>query len=263
MKRSISPSDHRVHTTFSQVQTATGRLSSSDPNLQNIPIRTDVGARIREVFISQPDWVLLDADYSQIELRLLAHLSEDEEMLAAFNSNQDIHLNTACSIFGLPPELITPDQRAAAKTVNFSIVYGISDYGLSRDLRIPVKRAHEYISGYNEKYPAVRQYLDSLIDFAKKNGYVETLFGRRRYVTELKSSNRNIRMFGERAAMNAPVQGTAADMIKLAMVRVYDEFANNGMKSRLILQVHDELIVESPLEEVEQASLIIDNVWRT
>ncbi|MDD2374453.1 MAG: DNA polymerase I [Eubacteriales bacterium] len=257
LKRSISPSDHRVHTTFSQVQTATGRLSSSDPNLQNIPIRTDVGARIREVFISQPDWVLLDADYSQIELRLLAHLSEDEEMLAAFNSNQDIHLNTACSIFGLPPELITPDQRAAAKTVNFSIVYGISDYGLSRDLRIPVKRAHEYISGYNEKYPAVRQYLDSLIDFAKKNGYVETLFGRRRYVTELKSSNRNIRMFGERAAMNAPVQGTAADMIKLAMVRVYDEFANNGMKSRLILQVHDELIVESPLEEVEQASLII------
>ena len=259
LTRAVNNKDGRVRTTFSQVQTATGRLSSSEPNLQNIPIRTEAGAKIRRVFISSPGYVLLDADYSQIELRLLAHLSQDEAMLEAFNSNQDIHMNTACSIFGLPPELISSDQRSAAKTVNFSIVYGISDYGLARDLRIPLKKAHEYISGYNARYPGVRAYLDSLVEDARAKGYVETMLGRRRYISELKSTNRNVRMFGERAAMNAPIQGTAADMIKLAMVRADNEFRQRGLSSRLILQVHDELIVEAPIGEADQASAILQN----
>lgn len=259
LTRAVNNKDGRVRTTFSQVQTATGRLSSSEPNLQNIPIRTEAGAKIRRVFISSPGHVLLDADYSQIELRLLAHLSQDEAMLEAFNSNQDIHMNTACSIFGLPPELISSDQRSAAKTVNFSIVYGISDYGLARDLRIPLKKAHEYISGYNARYPGVRAYLDSLVEDARAKGYVETMLGRRRYISELKSTNRNVRMFGERAAMNAPIQGTAADMIKLAMVRADNEFRQRGLSSRLILQVHDELIVEAPIGEADQASAILQN----
>lgn len=257
LKRAADVKDGRVRTTFSQVQTATGRLSSSEPNLQNIPVRTEAGTRIRKVFISSPDHVLLDADYSQIELRLLAHLSQDVAMMEAFINNQDIHLNTACSIFGLPPEMISPDQRSAAKTVNFSIVYGISDFGLARDLRISLKKAHEYISGYNSRYPGVRAYLDSLVEAARNRGYVETMLGRRRYVTELKSSNRNIRMFGERAAMNAPIQGTAADMIKLAMVRVDHAFRQQGLSARLILQVHDELIVEAPKSEADQASKIL------
>ncbi len=259
LMRAVDQEDGRVRTTFSQVQTATGRLSSSEPNLQNIPVRTEAGTRIRRVFISSPDHVLLDADYSQIELRLLAHLSQDEAMLEAFNNDQDIHMNTACSIFGLPPEMISADQRSAAKTVNFSIVYGISDFGLARDLRIPLKKAHEYISGYNSRYPGVRAYLDSLVEDARSKGYVETMLGRRRYVSELKSTNRNIRMFGERAAMNAPIQGTAADMIKLAMVRADQEFRQQGLSARLILQVHDELIVEAPAGEADQASKILQN----
>ncbi len=257
LKKAIDPKDGRVHTTFNQTLTATGRLSSSDPNLQNIPIRMEAGQQIRRAFIAAPGHVLLDADYSQIELRLLAHLSEDPAMVEAFVQSEDIHLNTACRIFGLPPQKVTPEMRSIAKTMNFSIVYGISDFGLARDLGIPVRHAHRYIAEYEEQYPQVRRYLDQLIEKAYQTGYVETLFGRRRYLVELKSANRNLRQFGERAAMNTPVQGTAADLIKIAMVRVAERFIQMGLKSCLILQVHDELIVESPLEEAEQASKIL------
>ncbi len=257
LRKVADPVDGRVHTTFNQVLTATGRLSSSEPNLQNIPIRSESGARIREAFIAAPGWVLLDADYSQIELRLLAHLAEDPVMVEAFNRGEDIHLNTARHIFDLPAQLITPAMRSAAKTVNFSIVYGISDFGLARDLGITVKEAHRYITGYNEEYPKVRAYLESLVSGAYANGYVETLFGRRRYLPELQSPNRNLRSFGERAAMNTPIQGTAADLIKIAMVRVAQALADAGLKARLVLQVHDELIVEAPRHEAAQAGAIL------
>jgi len=201
--------------------------------------------------------VLLDADYSQIELRLLAHLSGDTDMIQAFTTGQDIHVNTAASLFELPPDQITKEMRAIAKTVNFSIVYGISDFGLARDLGITVKEAHRYIKEYNEHYPGVRAFLDRLVADAYENGYVETMLGRRRYIHELKSPNRNLRSFGERAAMNTPVQGTAADLIKIAMVETERSLRQKGLASRLILQVHDELIVESPVEEASVASVVL------
>ncbi len=252
--KAIDPTDGRVHTTFNQVLTTTGRLSSTDPNLQNIPIRSEQGNRIRAAFVAGPGKILLDADYSQIELRLLAHLSQDPAMLLAFNNQEDIHLNTACHIFNLPPDQITPGQRSIAKTMNFSIVYGISDFGLARDLGVSFKQAHDYIEGYNQQYPQVRLYLDELIKKAYETGSVETLFGRRRYLPELQSANRNLRQFGERAAMNTPIQGTAADLIKLAMVRTQKLFGEAGLTARLVLQVHDELIVESPLAEANLAA---------
>ena len=257
LRKAIDPRDGRVHTTFNQVLTTTGRLSSTEPNLQNIPIRSEQGNRIRSAFIAAPGHILLDADYSQIELRLVAHLAQDPAMMTAFNQHEDIHLNTACHIFDLPPDRITSGQRSIAKTVNFSIVYGISDFGLARDLGVTVKQAHQYIEGYNNEYPHVRSYLDQLIRNAYETGYVETLFGRRRYLPELQSANRNLRQFGERAAMNTPIQGTAADLIKMAMVRVQSLFARENLKARLVLQVHDELIVESPLAEADQAALLL------
>ncbi len=257
LRKAIDSRDGRVHTTFNQVLTTTGRLSSTEPNLQNIPIRAEQGNRIRSAFIAAPGYILLDADYSQIELRLLAHLAQDPAMLSAFNQHEDIHLNTACHIFDLPPESITSKQRSIAKTVNFSIVYGISDFGLARDLGVTVKQAHQYIEGYNNEYPHVRSYLDQLIRNAYETGYVETLFGRRRYLPELQSANRNLRQFGERAAMNTPIQGTAADLIKMAMVRVRTLFAREKLEARLVLQVHDELIVEAPLAEADRAAALL------
>lgn len=257
LRKAIDPADGRVHTTFNQVLTATGRLSSTEPNLQNIPIRSEQGNRIRAAFIASPGHVLLDADYSQIELRLLAHLAEDPAMQQAFNENEDIHTNTACHIFGVSDCEVTSAQRAVAKTVNFSIVYGISDFGLARDLGVTVKQAHQYIAGYNSQYPQVRAYLDRLVRQAYEQGYVETLFGRRRYLPELQSANRNLRQFGERAAMNTPIQGTAADLIKMAMVRARNLFIQEGLKARLVLQVHDELIVEAPLAEATTAAALL------
>ena len=257
LRKAIDSRDGRVHTTFNQVLTTTGRLSSTEPNLQNIPIRAEQGNLIRSAFIAAPGFILLDADYSQIELRLLAHLAEDPAMLAAFNQHQDIHLNTACHIFDLPPESITSAQRSIAKTMNFSIVYGISDFGLARDLGVTVRQAHQYIEGYNNEYPHVRSFLDKQIRKAYETGYVETLFGRRRYLPELQSANRNLRQFGERAAMNTPIQGTAADLIKMAMVRVRSLFTEEGLKARLVLQVHDELIVEAPLAEADRAAVLL------
>jgi DNA polymerase-1 len=253
----IDPRDGRVHTTFNQTLTATGRLSSSEPNLQNIPIRTAEGRQIRHAFIAGPGQVLIDADYSQIELRLLAHLSGDPAMIEAFVNREDIHTDTACRIFGLSADQISSDMRSIAKTMNFSIVYGISDFGLARDLGVTVRQAHKWIAEYEARYPHVRQYLDSLVAGASANGYVETMFGRRRYLAELKSPNRNIRQFGERAAMNTPIQGTAADLIKIAMVRVDRALKEAGLKAQLILQVHDELIVEAPEHEADQAAELL------
>ena len=257
LKKSISEKDGRVHTTFSQAMTNTGRLSSSDPNLQNIPIRTDLGSLIRQTFVAKDGYVLIDADYSQIELRLLAAISHDEEMIAAFKEGRDIHTKTACGIFGVPPEMIDAGMRAAAKRVNFSIVYGVSDYGLSQDLGISVYEAKRYIEEYYRQFPTIKPCLDGFKQEGKEKGYVSTLFGRRRILKELTSANYNIRSFGERAAMNTPIQGTAADIIKLAMNRADQALREKGFDANLILQVHDELIVEAREDIAEEAAKVL------
>lgn len=257
LSKNIDPVDKRVHTTFNQTLTTTGRLSSSEPNLQNIPVKQEIGREIRKAFVASEGNVLVDADYSQIELRLLAELSKDTEMLEAFRNNDDIHMNTAEEIFDLPREMITPTMRSAAKTINFSIVYGISDFGLAQDLGVTLKEAHSYISEYYKKYPGVKIYLESLVKEAYENGYVETLFHRRRHVHELKSANRNLRMFGERVAMNTPVQGTAADIIKIAMILVSNKLNEKKCNAKLVLQVHDELILEVPENEADAAAEIL------
>jgi len=251
------PVDGRVHTNFNQAVTATGRLSSSEPNLQNIPVRTAVGREIRKAFVAAPGMILLDADYSQIELRLMAHLSGDEAMIGAYLSGRDIHSTTASKIFAQPEDQVTADMRAAAKTVNFSIAYGVSGFGLARGLGIGVAEAQRYIDEYYNEFPGVKKYLTGLVESANRLGYAETLFGRRRPVPELRSPNRNIRNFGERVAMNTPVQGTAADIMKIAMIRVAAGFREAGMRSRLVLQVHDELIVETPPDEADAAAAIL------
>lgn len=261
--KGIDPKDNRIHSSFSQAMTTTGRLSSAEPNLQNIPIRTEMGRLIRKAFIAPDGYMLLDADYSQIELRLLAHLSGDETMIRAFMNNVDIHTETASSIFKLPVESVLPHMRSAAKTVNFSIVYGISDYGLSQDLGVSIQEAHTYIEKYYSKYPKIREYLDSLKASGYDKGYVETMFKRRRNLRELTSPNRNVRMFGERAAMNTPIQGTAADIIKIAMNRVSKDLKQAGLQARLILQVHDELIIECAEKHIAPVSVILKNAMET
>ncbi len=247
----------RVHTWFDQTATATGRISSNEPNLQNIPVRTELGREIRRVFIPRPGWLLIDADYSQIELRLLAHLSGDPGMTEAFLLGQDIHTRTAAEVYGVPMDQVTSAMRSASKAVNFGIVYGISDFGLARNLGISRGEAASFIERDFARYPGVRRYMDSAVAQGKVQGYSSTLLGRRRPLPELESSNYNTRSFGERAAMNTPVQGTAADVIKLAMVRVAEQLAEAKLAARLILQVHDELIVECPAEEAEQAAAIL------
>ena len=249
--------DGRVHSTFLQTEARTGRLSSTEPNLQNIPVRTEQGSRLRGFFVAKPGCILLDADYSQIELRILAHISGDEAMQEIFRTGGDIHRSTAARIYGMPPEMITPRLRSSAKAVNFGIVYGIGAYSLSRDIGVTVKEAEAFIQSYLDSFPGVRQYMDDTIAFGKEHGYVATLFGRRRALPELTSSNFNVRALGERMAMNTPIQGTAADVIKLAMVRVWQRLRDEGLTARLILQVHDELIVEAPLEEADKAAQIL------
>ncbi len=249
--------DGRIHTTFNQTITATGRLSSTDPNLQNIPIRLELGSLIRKVFIPREGYVFVDADYSQIELRVLAHMSEDENLIAAYRHAEDIHRVTASQVFHTPPEEVTPLQRRNAKAVNFGIVYGISSFGLSQDLSISRQEAEEYIERYFATFPGVKNLLDRLVSDAKENGYAVTMFGRRRPVPELSSSNFMQRQFGERIAMNSPIQGSAADIIKIAMNRVYRRLKKEGLKSSLILQVHDELLVEAARDEVEQVTDIL------
>ena len=249
--------DGRVHSTFLQTEARTGRLSSTEPNLQNLPVRTEQGSRLRGFFVAKPGCILLDADYSQIELRILAHISGDEAMQEIFRTGGDIHRSTAARIYGMPPEMITPRLRSSAKAVNFGIVYGIGAYSLSRDIGVTVKEAEAFIQSYLDSFPGVRQYMDDTIAFGKEHGYVATLFGRRRALPELTSSNFNVRALGERMAMNTPIQGTAADVIKLAMVRVWQRLRDEGLTARLILQVHDELIVEAPLEEADKAAQIL------
>jgi len=245
----IDEKSGRIHSSFNQTVTTTGRISSTEPNLQNIPVRTQVGREIRKMFISPENKVLIDADYSQIELRVLAHVAGDENMISAFNSDADIHSTTAAMVFNLPLEEVTAAERTRAKAVNFGIVYGIGEFSLSQDLKIPIKLAKTYIEDYLKTYPKIKEYMENTINCGRENGYVKTMFERRRYLPELKATNKNIQAFGERMAMNAPIQGTAADIIKIAMVNVYNKLKENNLRARLILQVHDELIIEAPEDE--------------
>ena len=255
--RLTEPGTGRVHSTFDQVATATGRISSSEPNLQNIPVRTAEGREIRQAFLPRNGWVLLDADYSQIELRLMAHFSGDEAMLDAFRTGQDVHARTASEIFDVPLDQVDATLRSNAKAVNFGIIYGISGFGLARNTGVTQQEAKSFISRYFAKYPGVKRFMDSAVEDGRQNGYALTLMGRRLHLPELTASNAMVREFGKRAAMNTPVQGTAADIIKLAMVRVDEALRREKLQSRLILQVHDELLLECPPEEVETASRIL------
>lgn len=257
----IAP-DGRIRSTLNQTETRTGRISSSEPNLQNIPVRSSLGREMRKFFIAKEGSKLLDADYSQIELRVLAHVANDENMINAFNSGDDIHSITASQVFNMPLQMVTPLMRSRAKAVNFGIVYGIGAFSLAKDIGVTRKEAQNYIDGYLQNFSGVDRYMKTVIEEAKSDGYVSTLFGRRRYLPELTSSNHMLRAFGERVARNMPIQGTAADIIKIAMIRVYNRLKSENMKSKLIMQVHDELIVESPDDEVEKASKILGEEMR-
>ncbi len=250
--------DQRIHSNFNQTITATGRISSTEPNLQNIPMRMELGRLIRKVFVPKEGFVFTDADYSQIELRVLAHMSGDEQLIEAYKMDEDIHRITASKVFHTPFAEVTDLQRRNAKAVNFGIVYGISSFGLSQDLSISKKEAAEYIEQYFATYPGVKTFLDRQVEDAKKNGYVTTMFGRRRPIPELSSGNFMQRSFGERVAMNSPIQGTAADIIKIAMIKVWKRLKDEGLRSRLILQVHDELLIETAKEETEAVGRILE-----
>lgn len=247
----VVESDGRIHSSFNQTETRTGRISSTEPNLQNIPVRTAVGKELRKFFIAKENYVLVDADYSQIELRVLAHVANDQSMIQAFRNNDDIHRDTAAEVFHMPREMVTPLMRSRAKAVNFGIIYGIGAFSLAKNIGVTRAEAEEYIKTYLEHFSGVRRYMTEVVEKAKETGYVETLFGRRRYLPELSSSNFNLRSFGERVAMNMPIQGTAADIIKIAMIRVGHRLEREKLRARLILQVHDELLVEAPQEEAE------------
>ena len=247
----INEKTHRIHAKFNQTVTATGRISCTDPNLQNIPIRTEIGRELRKIFVAEDGFILIDADYSQVELRVLAHMSGDEKMIEAFNDGEDIHKITASQVFNVKLEDVTSKMRSEAKAVNFGIVYGISDFGLATNIGIGRKKAKEYIDKYFENYPKIKEYMENTIAKCKEQGYVETLWGRRRYVPEIKSNNYNVRQFGERVAMNAPIQGTAADIIKIAMINIQKELEDKKLESKLILQVHDELVIETKESEIE------------
>jgi DNA polymerase-1 len=247
----ILPADGRVHTSFNQTVASTGRLSSSDPNLQNIPIRRELGRDIRRGFVPRSGWHLLAADYSQIELRLMAHLSGDPVFVEAFRSGGDIHRQTASIIFGTPVEDVTPEMRALAKTINFATLYGQGAHALSRQLKIEHAEARAFIATYFERLQGVRAFLDAMINQARERGFVQTIFGRRRYIPELRDRNFNVRAFGERTAQNSPIQGSAADLIKIAMIRIADRLRAERFSSRMLLQVHDELVFEAPPEEID------------
>ena len=256
LQKAIGP-DGRVHTTFQNLVTATGRLSSTDPNLQNIPVRTELGSEFRKMFVARPGCVLVDADYSQIELRVLACVAKDEAMQQAFLSGEDFHSHTASQVFHVPMDQMTPELRRRAKAVNFGIVYGISEFSLAQDLGVSRKEAADYISSYLERFSGVRAYMQDVVDQGREQGYVTTLFGRRRQIRDLTSSNFNLRSAAERMALNTPIQGTAADIIKLAMLRVEETLERSGLEAKLILQIHDELIVECPEAEAEQVAALL------
>ncbi len=250
--------DNRIHTTFNQTVTATGRLSSTDPNLQNIPIRKENGREIRRMFVAEKGNVFIDADYSQIELRLLAAMSGDSQLIEAYKTGQDIHLITAAKVFNVPPVLVTPEMRSNAKAVNFGIIYGMSSFGLGNEIKVSKKQAEQYINQYFETYPTIKNYLDGLVKSAREKGYSKTLFNRRRLIPDINNSNYMLRTRAERIAMNSPIQGTAADIMKIALVNVYRRFKEKNMKSRILLQVHDELLIESPDSEKDEAEKILN-----
>lgn len=254
--------DGRIHTCFRQTETRTGRISSTEPNMQNIPVRTELGSRMRKFFVAEEGKVLLDADYSQIELRVMAHLCGDKNMIGAFSSGEDIHTSTAAQVFDMPPVMVTPEMRSAAKAVNFGIIYGIGAFSLSKDINTSVAQAKKYISDYLAKYPKVNEFMENTVENAKRDGYVSTMFGRKRRVPELSSSNKVLQAAGKRIAMNTPVQGTAADLIKIAMINVYRRLREEKLEAELILQVHDELIVESSVKDAKRAAEILGEEMR-
>jgi DNA polymerase-1 len=253
----VHPETGRLHTSFNQTVATTGRLSSSDPNLQNIPIRRELGRDIRRGFIPRAGWKLLAADYSQIELRLLAHLSDDPAFVDAFRAGGDIHRQTAAIIFGVPVDSVSAEMRARAKTINFATIYGQGPHALSRQLRIEFTEARAFIAAYFERFQGIRRYLDSMVAFAREHGYVQTIFGRRRYIPELRDRNFNVRAFGERTAANSPIQGSAADLIKIAMIRIDGALRVHGLRTKMLLQVHDELVFEAPPDEIEAVTSIV------
>lgn len=263
LKPLIDKQTNLIHTTYNNTITTTGRLSSTNPNLQNIPIREEEGKEIRKVFVPREGNIFIDADYSQIELRLLAHFSGCKELIAAYEADEDVHAVTASQVFEVPLDKVTDKMRREAKAVNFGIIYGISEFGLSKNLGIEVKVAREYINKYFERYSAVKEYMNQNVEFAKKHGFVATLTGRKRYIKEINSTNYNLRQFGERAAMNMPLQGSSADIIKIAMINVAAALKEKGMRTKLILQVHDELVLEAPQDEVEEASEILKKCMET
>ena len=259
LKPYINKVTGRIHSYFHQTITATGRISSTEPNLQNIPTRIELGKRLRKAFVPKEGYVFIDADYSQIELRVLAHISQDENMINAFKHDEDIHKQAASNVFNVPIEEVTKEQRSHAKAVNFGIVYGISDFGLGEQIGVSRKKAKEYIDQYLEKYSGIKKFMDDIVEKAKEQGYVETLFNRRRYIPELKSKNFNIRQFGSRVAMNTPIQGTAADIMKIAMINVYKKLKEEKLESKLILQIHDELLIEAKEDEKERVKNILQS----
>jgi DNA polymerase-1 len=250
-------SDGRIHSNFKQTVTATGRISSTEPNLQNIPIRTEIGRRLRKAFIPNEGYTLLSGDYSQIELRVLSHIAQDKNMINAFNHDADIHTITASEVFKTPIDKVTKAQRQAAKAVNFGIIYGISDFSLAKDINVSVKEASKYINDYLDFYSGIRSYMTEIVQQAKTDGFVTTIYGRRRYLPELNSPKFSVREFGKRVALNAPIQGSAADIIKIAMVNIYNALKVGKYRSRLILQVHDELIIETHLDEVDSVKELL------
>ncbi|MEE8637286.1 MAG: DNA polymerase I, partial [Dehalococcoidia bacterium] len=250
----------RVHTNFNQTGTATGRLSSIEPNLQNIPIRTELGNKIRKAIIAPPGAYLLSADYSQIDLRVLAHLSEDPGLIAAFAQDEDIHAMTASKLFGIPVDEVNAEMRRNAKTVNFGVIYGMSNYGLEQATKLNREEAAQFIALYFEKYPKVKEYLEATKEQARKLGYVQTVLGRRRFLPEVRSANRMVREAAERMAINAPVQGSSADIIKIAMINLHREMVKRNLKSKMLLQIHDELLFEVPEEEVEEMKSLVDEL---
>lgn len=252
----IAP-DGRIHTWFRQTETRTGRISSTEPNMQNIPVRTELGAQMRKFFTAAEGKTLIDADYSQIELRVMAHLCGDENMIEAFNSGEDIHTSTAAQVFDMPLFMVTPEMRSAAKAVNFGIIYGIGAFSLAKDIGTSVAKAKKYIADYLAKYPKVNEFMETTVDNAFKDGYVTTMFGRKRRIPELSSSNKMLQAAGKRIAMNTPVQGTAADLIKIAMINVYNRLKAEKLDAKLILQVHDELIIESDLSCADRCAELL------
>ncbi|MDD4085373.1 MAG: DNA polymerase, partial [Acidaminococcaceae bacterium] len=261
LKPLINKKTKRVHTHFQQTVTVTGRLSSTEPNLQNIPVRTEAGKRMRAMFVPGQGYdFLMSCDYSQVELRVLAHMAEDELLLDSFGKGQDVHARTAAEVFEIPLRDVTPELRTRAKAVNFGIVYGISDYGLGRQLGISRNEAAKYIESYFRRYTGVKDYMERIVAEARNNGYVSTMFGRRRYLPDINNKNFNLRSFAERTAINTPIQGTAADIIKLAMIRVHVALKASGLKSRLLLQVHDELVLEVCENEKERVGLLVKEI---